>query len=295
MALADKELGKDVWAVVWTIKCVDVATLASYILTHLSDRWCKVSYKHRLTPQSPLTARFSRQTRIRHHVRNPISSSPASYRERRACGRRRAHQFSVWNRRSRPDLLRYNNGVISLIFHVCSINFNDISEGAVYSPSCSPSISWDIRRGVFRRHITSLVIRQTICSTWTPIIHARPSPCDRPRSRRRRKLRNVSVSVGSRLGKPRLRASTSRPSSFPDITSIQPHWPIYILIPNSLTISLIKTTVHKQLFLRRRTRAGAANGGGSVLSAEAGGAGLDATQTLLRVIVLALRSSRRSI
>ena len=46
MVLADKELGKDV---VWTeyrrsaIKCVDVAIFAAYMLTFVSDSWCKAS------------------------------------------------------------------------------------------------------------------------------------------------------------------------------------------------------------------------------------------------------------
>ena len=41
----------------------------------------------------------------------------------------------------------------------------------------------------------------------------------------------------------------------PNIASVQPHLLIDILIPNSLAITSIKTTVHKQLFFRRRTRA----------------------------------------
>ena len=91
--------------------------------------------------------------------------------------------------------------------------------------------------------ITSLVPRQTVSFTRTPTIHTLLSPCDGPR---RRRLRNVSVRMGSQLGKPRLRRapfpppdhyrSPTSPASSRTPASQHSH-----LIPDSLTTVLIKT------------------------------------------------------
>ena len=41
--------------------------------------------------------------------------------------------------------------------------------------------------------------------------------------------------------------------SFPNIASVQLHRLVYILISDHITITMLKTTVHKQLFLQRHT------------------------------------------
>ena len=144
-----------------------------------------------------------------------------------------------------------------LFFHVLSIdvNLNDIK--------------------ALRRHITSSVLRQTIFSTQ----HTRASILLRPPTQTERgrevPIRQATTEISI--------TSTSRPPcSYVACISAAPASPhSHIRAPRHLQI---KTTVHEQFFLRRRTRAwnsaGAANGGGggSVLSGEvACNAGLGAT------------------
>ena len=87
-----------------TIECVDVAIFAAYMLTFVSDRWCKASHEHRSISRSPSMVRSFRSTCIQHHIRHLISSSLQVIEIRRACGRHRVHQFSALNGRSQPDL-----------------------------------------------------------------------------------------------------------------------------------------------------------------------------------------------
>ena len=87
-------------------------------------------------------------------------------------------------------------------------------------------------------------------STWTLIIHAQLSHCDRPR----RKLPSMSVSVEIRLGKSHLRGDQYRlhlPAII--ISQLRPrpsHRLVYILISDCLATASIKPTVHEQLNLQ---------------------------------------------
>ena len=85
-----------------------------------------------------------------------------------------------------------------LTFHVRSI---DVNEGAIHAST----ISWHSWRASIVL-ITSLVCRQTTCSTWILTIHVRRFRCDHPC-----KLLSASVSVGSRSCKPRPRGGLCHP------------------------------------------------------------------------------------
>lgn len=164
------------------------------------------------------------------------------------------------------------------LFHMCLIDVNTMNEGAIFDPT----ISWLGRRSSFVSY--HLVGSQADNLFYlNPIVHARLSPCDCPRRRRRRNVR-------SRLGTPCLRRdqySLHIPATIVDIACVQLHRLVDILIANSLAI----TTFKQQSTSRtssggahvRWNSAGAANGGGSgggsVMSGEvASNAGLNATQ-----------------
>ena len=113
---------------------------------------------------------------------------------------RRTHRYTAWNRRSQPDLLRDNKGAwfTSIFSRAFDRRQCNEYEGAYTLPQ-SVGIAGGCPFDIILRWFPG---RQSF-STWTLIIHARLSPCDRPR--RRSRLQNVSVSVGSRLGKPSLK------------------------------------------------------------------------------------------
>ena len=114
------------------------------------------------------------------------------------------------------------------------IDANGMSEGTVSVPPQSV--------GVAGGHPSSsyyFVGSQAENLTYLDSHHTRATvPCDRPR---RRRLRNVSV--GSRLGKPRLRDLHIPATIIPDVACVQPHRLIDVLIPDRLAVALIKTTV----------------------------------------------------
>lgn len=100
---------------------------------------------------------------------------------------------------------------------------------AEVNPIYNETIKLEWRAGLLRHHITSLLLRRAIVSTWILIMmHARQSRCER--------LLNVSVGVGSRLGKPHLKGILCLPPAIvvprhPPLPVVRARLPCYIPLP----------------------------------------------------------------
>ena len=202
------------------------------MLTFLSDSWCKDSPKHRSASLSPSTARSSRRISIRHHIRPLSLLVPESYRDEE--GVLSSNSSVFWNRR--VNTIYYETIKVCDPLYLFSRAF-DLTSMNMKPLYTLPTIGEHSRRpSSLYYFVGSQADNIFYLDSHTPAtVPLRPQ-------RRRGRLRNVSASVGSRLGQPLWRCitSTSRPLSFPDIACVLPHRLIEVLIIDCLAITSIK-------------------------------------------------------